>query len=309
MVFDAKVDLGRGLVLPNPIGVASGTFGYGFEALEMAGIDHLGAIYSKGTTLHPRAGNQPPRIAETQAGMLNSIGLQNPGVEVVARDYAPIWATWAPPVIVNVAGANVEEYVAVCERLDGVPGVAGLELNISCPNIAHGMDLGTDPKAAAACVRAVRQVTALPLLVKLTPNVTDITEVGRAVESAGADAVTAINTYVGMKISLRQMEPVLPGFGTAGLSGPAIRPLALAAVARLRRALAIPVVGIGGISSTQDALAFLVAGADAIQIGTANFHSPHVSRQVLDGCLGYAHGNQLDAWAQIRWSPSRPPAG
>ncbi|MHB8322918.1 MAG: dihydroorotate dehydrogenase [Candidatus Dormibacteria bacterium] len=309
MAFDGTVDLGRGLVLPNPVGVASGTFGYGFEALEMAGVDHLGAIFSKGTTLHPRAGNRPPRIAETQAGMLNSIGLQNPGVEVVAREYAPIWATWAPPVIVNVAGATVDEYVAVCERLDGVPGVAGLELNISCPNIAHGLDLGTDPKAAAACVTAVRRVTSLPLLVKLTPNVTDITEVGRAVETAGADAVSAVNTYLGMKISLRQMEPALPGPGTAGLSGPAIKPLALAAVARLRQALAIPVVGIGGISSVQDALEFLVAGADAIQIGTANFHSPGVSLQVLDGCLEYARASHLGAWAQIRWHPSRPVSG
>lgn len=309
MAFDATVDLGRGLILPNPVGVASGTFGYGFEALELAGIDHLGAIYSKGTTVHPRAGNPPPRIAETTAGMLNSIGLQNPGVEVVASEFAPIWASWAPPVIVNVAGADVGEYVAVCERLDGVPGVAGLELNISCPNIAHGLDLGTDPSAASACVAAVRQVTSLPLLVKLTPNVTDISEVARAVETAGADAVTAVNTYLGMKVSLRRLGPVLPGLGTAGLSGPAIKPLALAAVARLRRAVAIPVVGIGGISSAQDALEFLAAGAAAVQIGTANFHSPHISRQVVRGCLEYASENGLETWDQIHQGPVRSVSG
>jgi len=308
MAFDATVNLGRGLALPNPVGVASGTFGYGFEAHELVGVGHLGAIYSKGTTLLPRIGNRPPRIAETTAGMLNSIGLQNPGVEVVASEYAPIWAGWAPPVIVNVAGSDVSEYVAVCERLDGVPGVAGVELNISCPNIAHGLDLGTDPRAAAACVAAVRRVTTLPLMVKLTPNVTDICEVARAVETAGADAVTAVNTYLGMKISLRQLSPVLPGRGTAGLSGPAIKPLALAAVARLSAALTIPVVGIGGISSPEDALEFLVAGAAAIQIGTANFHSPHLSRQVVEGCLEYATENRLETWEQLR-QPRPSPAG
>jgi dihydroorotate dehydrogenase (NAD+) catalytic subunit len=187
--LDARVDLGRGLVLANPVGVASGTFGFGFEAEAMAGIAHLGAIFSKGTTALPREGNRPPRIAETAAGMLNSIGLQNPGVEVVARDYAPRWAGWPVPVLVNVAGADLAEYVEVVQRLDGVEGVAGVELNISCPNIAHGLDFATEPGAAARCVAAVRAATTLPLVVKLSPNVTEIAEVARAVEDAGADAL------------------------------------------------------------------------------------------------------------------------
>ncbi|MHB8393585.1 MAG: dihydroorotate dehydrogenase [Candidatus Dormibacteria bacterium] len=301
--MDLAVNLGRGLILPNPVGVASGTFGYGFEAEQMGPISHLGAVYSKGTTLLPREGNRPPRISETTAGMLNSIGLQNPGVEVVARDYAPRWRAWPVPVIVNVAGADIAEYVGVCERLSGVAGIAGLELNISCPNISHGMDFGTDPKRAQALVAAVRQVTALPLIVKLTPNVTDVTDVGRAVEDAGADAISAVNTYVGMKISVAERKPVLPGLGTAGLSGPAIKPLALAAVARLRRAVGVPVIGIGGIGSAQDALEFLVAGADAIQIGTANFYRPGVSAEVLSGLIRFATEKALGSWRELRWRP------
>jgi len=301
--MDLAVNLGRGLILPNPVGVASGTFGYGFEAEQMGPISHLGAVYSKGTTLLPREGNRPPRISETTAGMLNSIGLQNPGVEVVARDYAPRWRAWPVPVIVNVAGADIAEYVGVCERLSGVAGIAGLELNISCPNISHGMDFGTDPKRAQALVAAVRQVTALPLIVKLTPNVTDVTDVGRAVEDAGADAISAVNTYVGMKISVAERKPVLPGLGTAGLSGPAIKPLALAAVARLRRAVSVPVIGIGGIGSAQDALEFLVAGADAIQIGTANFYRPGVSAEVLGGLIRFATEKALGSWSELRWRP------
>jgi dihydroorotate dehydrogenase (NAD+) catalytic subunit len=301
MEFDPSVDLGRGLRLPNPIGVASGTFGFGFEAEEMGGVGHLGAIYSKGTTRLARAGNAPPRISETTGGMLNSIGLQNPGVEVVAEDYAPRWVGWSAPVIVNVAGGTIADYVAVCERLDGVAGVAGVELNISCPNIAHGLDFGTDPKAASALVAAVRKVTSLSVIVKLTPNVTDITEVARAVESSGADALSAVNTYVGMKVSLDQRGPVLPGAGTAGLSGPAIKPLALAVVAKLRQAVRIPVVGIGGIGSVRDALEFMVVGADAVQIGTANFYRPGLSREVVDGCLKFAREQGLRSWEELRW--------
>jgi dihydroorotate dehydrogenase (NAD+) catalytic subunit len=299
--LDPRVDLGRGLVLANPVGVASGTFGFGFEAEEMNGIDHLGAIFSKGTTLLPREGNRPPRIAETAAGMLNSIGLQNPGVEVVARDYAPRWAGWPVPVIVNVAGSDIQEYVEVVARLEGVKGVSGVELNISCPNIAHGLDFGTEPGAAARCVSAVRDATALPLVVKLSPNVTDIAEVARAVEDAGADALSAVNTYLGMKISLGRLRPVLPGLGTGGLSGPAVKPLALAAVAKVRRAVAIPLVGIGGIATTVDALEFLVAGADAVQVGTANFNNPGVSREIVEGCLAYGAERRLYRFSELRW--------
>ncbi len=266
--------IGRGLTLESPVGAASGTFGYGFEAERMGNLAGLGAIFTKGTTIEPRPGNAPPRIAEVPAGMLNSIGLQNPGVEVVATEYAPRWRGWAAKVIVNVAGSTIEDYVRVCRRLDRVPEVAGIELNISCPNIAHGLDLGVDPRAAAACTRAVRAVTEKAVIVKLTPNVTDIAEIGRAVQDGGADAVSAVNTYLGMKWSRARGKPVLPGTGTAGLSGPAIKPLAMAAVARLVAALTIPVIGIGGIASTDDARDFLELGARAIQIGTANFYLP-----------------------------------
>jgi dihydroorotate dehydrogenase (NAD+) catalytic subunit len=299
--LDPRVQLGRGLVLANPVGVASGTFGFGFEAEEMKGLDHLGAIFSKGTTLLPREGNLPPRIAETAAGMLNSIGLQNPGVEVVARDYAPRWASWPVPVIVNVAGADIHEYVEVVARLDGVEGVSGVELNISCPNIAHGLDFGTEPGAAARCVSEVRAATTLPLVVKLSPNVTDIAEVARAVEDAGADALSAVNTYVGMKISLERQQPVLPGIGMGGLSGPAVKPLALAAVAKVRRAVAIPLIGIGGIATTTDALEYLVAGADAVQVGTSNFNNPGISREIVAGCLAYGAERRLHRFSELRW--------
>ncbi len=299
--FDPRVDLGRGLVLANPVGVASGTFGFGFEAEAMGGIGHLGVIFSKGTTLLAREGNRPPRIAETAAGMLNSIGLQNPGVEVVAREYAPRWAEWQVPVVVNVAGADIPEYVAVTQRLDGVSGVSGMELNISCPNIAHGLDFATEPGAAARCVAAVRAATQLPLIVKLSPNVTDIAEVARAVEDAGADAVSAVNTYVGMKVALASQRPVLPGLGVGGVSGPAIKPLALAAVAKVRRAVGIPVIGIGGIATSADALEFLVAGADAIQVGTANFTNPRASLEIVEGCLAYAAEHHLRRLRDIRW--------
>ncbi len=299
--FDPSVPIGRGLVLRNPVAVASGTFGFGLEAEAMGQIDHLGAIFSKGTTVEPRPGNRPPRIAETSSGMLNSIGLQNPGVELVAREYAPRWADWPVPVLVNVAGASVEEYVRVVSRLDRLPGVAGFELNISCPNIAHGLDFGTEPGAAARCTAAARAATELPLVVKLSPNVTDIAEIGHAVEDAGADAVSAVNTYLGMKISLRRRRPVLPGAGTAGLSGPAIKPMALAAVARLRRVLTIPILGIGGVASAEDALEYLVAGADAVQVGTANFSDPSASRKVLEGCLEFARSQGLGRWSDLRW--------
>ncbi|TMF60268.1 MAG: dihydroorotate dehydrogenase, partial [Chloroflexi bacterium] len=235
--LDLSVDLGRGLRLRSPVMVASGTFGYGFDA-PLVDRTALGAIVTKGTTPRAREGNAPTRIAETPSGMLNAIGLQNPGVDHVARVYAPMWAAWDVPVIVNVAGDAVDDYVAVARRLDGVAGVAGLELNISCPNIANGLQFGLDPRPAAHLTTAVRAVTRLPLLVKLTPNVTDIVAVGRAVEEAGADAVSAINTYVGMAIDVRHRRPVLSR-GSGGLSGPAIKPLALHAVWQLSGALSI----------------------------------------------------------------------
>jgi len=305
---DLRVDLGRGCALPNPVGVASGTFGYGFEFEQLVDIQQLGAIYTKGTTPLPREGNPPPRVAETAGGMLNSIGLQNPGVEHVARDYAPRFAQWRVPVIVNVAAATVEEYVHCLRVLDSAGGIAGYELNISCPNIAHGLDFGLDPVAAGRVVAAARAATERCLVVKLSPNVTDVGAVARAVEDAGADAVSAVNTFVGMKVHLGIRGPVLPGRGTGGLSGPAIKPLALAAVARVRAAVRIPVVGVGGIASVGDALEFFVAGADAVQIGTANFADPGVAPRVAAELADAAERLHLSRLTELRWQPAPTPA-
>src|SRR3989440_2112793 len=288
---DVTVDLGRGLVLGSPVMVASGTFGYGFDAPQ---VDRtaLGAIVSKGTTLRPREGNAPTRIAETPSGMLNAIGLQNPGVDSVARVYAPRWASWDVPVIVNVAGDSVDEYVAVASRLDGVAGVAGLELNISCPNVASGLQFGIDPKMAAEVTRAVRSVTELPLIVKLTPNVTDIVAIARAVEDAGADAVSAINTYVGTAIDVRRRHTILSR-GSGGLSGPAIKPLALHAVWQVAAEGHIPVIGVGGIMGAEDALEFLLAGAAAGAPGTRKYVPPPAAARSPQGILALPGGADL----------------
>jgi dihydroorotate dehydrogenase (NAD+) catalytic subunit len=279
------VDLGRGLRLRSPVLVASGTFGYGFDA-PLVDRSALGAIVTKGTTLRAREGNRPSRIAETPSGMLNAIGLQNPGVEHVVAAYAPVWARWDLPVIVNVAGESVDEYVAITRRLSGVPGIAGLELNISCPNVALGMQFGVDPRLAGQLTSAVRTSTTLPLMVKLTPNVTDIVAVARAVEDAGADTISAINTYLGIAIDSRRRRPVLERV-SGGLSGPAIKPLALQAVWQVTGAVSIPVIGIGGISTASDALEFLMAGAAAVQIGSVNYSRPQAAREILDGLTSY----------------------
>src|SRR6202171_1555402 len=282
---DLSVDLGRGLRMRSPILVASGTFGYGVDAPQVDRAS-LGAIVSKGTTLRPREGNAPVRIAETPSGMLNAIGLQNPGVNYVARVYAPQWATWELPVIVNVAGDSVDEYVAVASRLDGVAGVAGLELNISCPHVQRGLQFGVDPTLAAEVTRAVRAATDLPLIVKLTPNVTDIVAIARAVEDAGADAVSAINTYVGMAIDAARRRPIISR-GSGGLSGPAIKPLALHAVWQVAAEVHIPVIGVGGIMTPGDALEFLLAGATAGQLGTVNYVRPKAAAQMHDALCAF----------------------
>ncbi len=285
--LDLTVDLGRGLHLRSPVLVASGTFGYGFDAPQVdRGV--VGAIVTKGTTLRPREGNAPNRIAETPSGMLNAIGLQNPGVDHVARVYAPLWASWDLPVIVNVAGDSVDEYVAVARRLDDAPGIAGLELNVSCPNVANGLQFGVDPGLAAELTSAVRAVTRLPLLVKLTPNVTDIVAVARAVEDAGADALSAVNTFVGMAIDVRRRRPVLSR-ESGGVSGPAIKPLALHAVWQVAAEVRIPVIGIGGVMTPGDALEFLLAGAAAVQLGTVNYIRPQAAREVHYGIADYLH--------------------
>ena len=277
----SAIDLGRGLVLPNPVGLASGTAGYGFELEQLIDLERAGALYTKGTTRLPRAGNAPPRVAEVAGGMLNSIGLQNPGVEWVRDHYAPVYAGWRIPVIVNVAAENAGDYVHCVRRLDDAAGISGYELNISCPNIAHGMDFGRDAAAAAALVQAVRAVTGRHVMVKLSPNVTDIAAVARAVAGAGADSISAVNTYVGTKIHRASGRPVLP-HGSGGLSGPAIHAQAVAAVAQVCEAVSIPVVGVGGITDAASAKDFLVAGAVAVQVGTASFIDPWTAIHVAD---------------------------
>jgi dihydroorotate dehydrogenase (NAD+) catalytic subunit len=273
---DLTVDLapGRGLTLANPILVASGTFGYGIEYGDVVDIDRLGAICCKGTTLKPRVGNMTPRVTETPGGMLNSIGLQNPGVDAVIEKYAPLWHGWKTPVIVNVAGESIADYVEVVRRLDGVPGVAGIELNISCPNVGKGgVQFAIDESAAGAVTAAVRRATELPLLVKLSPNVADVRPIARAIAAAGADALTAINTLSGIAVSRDRRRPLLGNiFG--GVSGPAIKPIALRVVYEVCQVVDIPVVAIGGVTELADVLDFLAVGAVAVQVGTAIFADP-----------------------------------
>jgi len=280
--IDMTVDLGRGLVLPNPILVASGTFGYGVEYGDVVDVDRLGAICCKGTTLRARIGNPTPRVTETPGGMLNSIGLQNPGVDAVIEKYAETWTSWRVPVIVNVAGESVEDYVEVARRLDGVPGIAGIELNISCPNVGKGgLQFAIDAGAAGEVTAAVRRATDLPLLVKLSPNVADIRPIARAIADAGADALTAINTLSGIAVAPGRTKPLL-GNVYGGLSGPAVKPVALRIVYEAAQAVRIPVVAIGGVTELADVLDFLAVGAVAVQVGTAIFADPTLPVRLVD---------------------------
>ena len=273
----------RGLRLRNPVMVASGTFGYGTEYAELVDIQRLGAIVSKGTTLEPRPGNPQPRLFETASGLLNSVGLENIGIEALVKKMAPVWAKWSLPVVVNIAGETVEEYARLSAALDGVVGVSAIEVNISCPNIScGGIEFGSNPDQAAEVTRAVRAQTSLPVIVKLTPNVTDIAEIAQAIAEAGADAISAINTVVGMAIDIKRRVPAMRNI-TGGLSGPAIKPIALYMVWRVFQAVGIPVVGIGGIRDAADALEFIMAGATAVQVGTASFTNPNAAIEVLEG--------------------------
>ncbi len=279
---DLTVDLGRGLVLPNPIMVASGTFGYGVEYGDVVDVDRLGAICCKGTTLKPRIGNPTPRVTETPGGMLNSIGLQNPGVNAVIQKYSATWAAWKVPVIVNVAGESVGDYVEVVRRLEGIPGVAGIELNISCPNVGKGgLQFAIDAGAAGEVTAAVRRATDLPLLVKLSPNVADIRPIARAIADAGADALTAINTLSGIAVAPGRTRPLL-GNIYGGLSGPAVKPVALRVVYEAAQAVKIPIVAIGGVTDLDDVLDFLAVGAVAVQVGTAIFADPTLPVRLVD---------------------------
>ena len=272
----------RGLHLANPVMTASGTFSNGIEYAKVFDIERLGAIVSKAITVKPRRGNVQPRIVETAAGMLNSIGLQNIGIDAILQDVAPVWATWRVPVIANIAGETVADYAKLTRHLDGVPGVSGIEVNISCPNVETGLDFGVEPRAAAEVTHAVRRQTDLPLIVKLSPNVTDIISMAAAVRDAGADAVTLVNTFPAMRIDVATRRPAL-GWGSGGLSGPALKPIALRMVYQVARTLDIPIIGCGGVMSGEDAVEFLMAGASAIQVGTATFLNPRAPLDVIDG--------------------------
>jgi len=289
----------RPLVLANPVMTASGTFSFGLESAQAFDLGRLGAIVCKSVSRRPRKGNRQPRMVETPAGMLNSIGLQNPGVRVLIRELAPVWATWTVPVIVSIVGESIEDFASLAESLEAVPGVSGLELNISCPNVAGGLDFGRDPQAAAALTAAVRQRTTLPILTKLTPNVGDIVEVATAVAAAGADAISLINTFVGMAIDVKRRRPVLSTV-SGGLSGPAIKPLALAMVYAVAQEVAIPIVGIGGIATAEDALEFILAGATAVEVGTATFRNPRAPFEVLEGIQAFMRQEGVEELAQLR---------
>jgi dihydroorotate dehydrogenase (NAD+) catalytic subunit len=263
--------------------IAAGIAGYGIEYAEITDIQKLGAVVCKGTTLMPRRGNAQPRLMEIPGGLLNSVGLENIGIDALIKEKAPVWARWQVPVIVNVAGETIDEYVDVAGMLEGVPGISGIELNISCPNVsAGGMEFGVDPKLAARVTSAVKAATSLPVIVKLSPNVTDIREIALVVEEAGADAISLINTLKGMVIDIDRRKPCL-GNIVGGVSGPVIKPVALHMVFEAAKVVRIPVIGCGGIACAEDALEFIMAGATAIQIGTACLTSPDICLTILDG--------------------------
>lgn len=279
---DLSVQLGA-LRLKNPVMAASGTFGYGTEYSDFVDLRELGAIVVKGLSLQPRPGNPPPRLAETPAGLINAIGLENVGVESFIRDKLPYLAELQVPVIANIFGNTVDEYAELASRLNDVPGLAAIEINISCPNVKQGgMVFGTDPSMAAGVVHAVRRAASMPIITKLTPNVTRIAQIARAVVDAGSDMLSCINTVAAMAVDIFSRRPKLANiFG--GLSGPAIKPIALRCTYEVVQAVHCPVIGIGGIMNATDALEFLLIGARAVQIGTANFVRPSVMREVIDG--------------------------
>ena len=289
-----------GIELDNPIIPASGIFGYGKEFSELYDLDVLGSISFKGTTLQPREGNPLPRIAEAPSGMINSVGLQNPGIAAVIREELPqLRQRFHKPVMANISGFSVEEYVESCERLDQIEQVGWLEVNISCPNVhGGGMSFGTDPKQAAAVTSAVRAVTRKPVIMKLTPNVTDIAEIARACEGAGADGLSLINTVTAMRIDLRTRRPVLANV-TGGLSGPAVFPIALRAVWQVYQAVSIPLIGLGGISSAEDVIEMMLAGATAVQVGAENLVNPYACPQIIEALPGVMAKYHIDKLSDI----------
>ena len=287
-----KVNIGGGLVLDNPVMTASGTFGYGEEFADIIDLNRRGAIIVKGTTLNHREGNPYPRMAETPSGMLNAVGLQNKGVDYFINNIYPRIKDYQCKIIVNVSGASIDDYVAVCEKLMPLERVDGIEVNISCPNVKQGgMAFGTTCEGAASVTAAVRKAYSKPMIIKLSPNVTDIASIAKAVESEGADAVSLTNTFLGMAIDIEKQAPILSTI-TGGLSGPCIRPIAVRMVWQVAKAVNIPVIGLGGIMNGRDALEFMLAGANAIEVGTANFINPAVTVEIVDYMTDYCkrHG-------------------
>ena len=286
-MLKTQVHIGRGLTIKNPVMTASGTFGYGLEYGDFIDLNRLGGVLVKGTTLHPRQGNPYPRMAETPSGMLNAVGLQNKGVDYFCEHIYPTISGYDTAMIVNVSGSQVEDYIETAEKINALEGIPAIELNISCPNVKEGgMAFGVTCAGAASVVRAVRAVYDKTLIVKLSPNVTDITEIARAVEAEGADSISMINTLLGMAIDAEKRRPVLSTI-TGGLSGPAVKPIALRMVWQTAQAVKVPIIGMGGIASATDAIEFLLAGASAVEVGTYNFVDPSVTTQIVDGIEGY----------------------
>lgn len=288
-MLKTQVHIGRGLTIKNPVMTASGTFGYGLEYGDFIDLNRLGGILVKGTTLHPRQGNPYPRMAETPSGMLNAVGLQNKGVDYFCEHIYPTISGYDTAMIVNVSGSQVEDYIETAEKINALEGIPAIELNISCPNVKEGgMAFGVTCAGAASVVRAVRAVYDKTLIVKLSPNVTDITEIARAVEAEGADSISMINTLLGMAINAEKRRPVLSTI-TGGLSGPAVKPIALRMVWQTAQVVKVPIIGMGGIASATDAIEFLLAGASAVEVGTYNFVDPSVTTQIVDGIEDYMH--------------------
>lgn len=300
MAINTITDLGAGLVLRNPVLTASGTFGYGTEYSDFMDLDRIGGFIVKGTTLEPREGNDSPRMVETPSGMINAVGLQNKGVDHFIKHIYPSLTRFSSEIIVNVSGKCVEDYARVAEKLAPLDRIRAIEVNISCPNVkAGGMGFGTTCSGASEVTRAVRKAWPKHMMVKLSPNVTDITEIARAAEAEGADSVSLINTLLAMVVDVERRRAALSTV-TGGLSGPAVRPVAVRMVWQVARAVGIPVVGLGGITCADDALQFIMAGASAVQIGTYNFVDPAVSAKVADGIEDYLRRHGLDDIAQIR---------
>ena len=297
-MVNTAVNIG-GIPLKNPVIAASGTFGYGLEFSPLLDLNELGGIVVKGLSLKPYPGNPPPRIMETTGGMLNSIGLQNIGVDSFIKEKLPLLRNYDVAIFVNIFGHTIEEYVKIARRLSETEGIAGLEVNISCPNIKKGgMSFGKEPKQAGLLTKRIRKATSLPLMIKLTPQASDIADVAKRVEGEGADSISLVNTFLGMAIDVDTATPLLSTI-TGGLSGPAIKPIALRMVWEVAQKVSIPVVGLGGIASYRDALEFMIAGAQAVQVGTANFINPTMCREIIHGIKEYLKAKHIDDIKQL----------